>query len=193
LILDGPRDSRTAYNPKYRGTYRSHPTHCGELSDDSEINELFFWFLEEGGELGVVHNSAKAFRFAQLWNSRIAGNSRFEVIEATDSNRPESGGQFIGVDLSAGYNNSLLSCGLKLCSEVSHLAASIGELCGLVSRHFSPELNESGLFQNFEIASFCLRSMIALQDLSPNLFEGGDLREFQCVSLYALELEIGKK
>lgn len=32
---------------------------CG-CADEHEINQLFFWFLEEGGELGVVHRLRRA-------------------------------------------------------------------------------------------------------------------------------------
>src|SRR5439155_26446134 len=114
LILNGPRDPQPIQNPLYRGTYRSHPTHCDALPDDHEINKLFFWFLEEGGELGVVHNLSKALRFAELLNSYFAGRQHFEVIEATEGDStPESGGALLGFDLSAGYNNSLLWWGLK--------------------------------------------------------------------------------
>lgn len=188
LLLNGKRDTRTDYNSRYRGTYRAHPTHCDALPDDHEINRLFFWFLEEGGELGIVGNIAKALRFVELWNSRLNKKDQFEVVEATDGRaHPQSGGEFIGFDLSAGYNNSLLASGMRLPSSVSALGEPIRELLDLASQHFAPQLNGQGLFQTFEVACFCLRSMIALQDLSPNLFEGGDLRSFHPVGLYAVQ------
>jgi hypothetical protein len=182
LILNGPRDPRPGKNPLYRGTYRAHPSHCDELPDDHEINQLFSWFLQEGGELGVVGNESKALRFAELWNARLKGRGCFEVIEVVDGNaHPQSSGEFLGFDLSAGYNNSLLSSGLKQSLGVNQLREPVRELWDLVSRHYAPQLNGQGLFQTFEVASLCLRVMTALQDLSPNLFEGGDLREFRPV------------
>jgi hypothetical protein len=185
LILNGPRDQGQGKNPLYRGTYRRHPTHCGELHDDSEINQLFFWFLEEGGELGVVRNLPKALRFAELWNARLPESGHFEVVEVMEENAPAQGnGDFIGFDLSSGYNNSLLSTGLKPFAAVNQLRAPIRELVDLLCRHYAPQLNGQGLFQTFEVASLCLRTMIALQDLSPNLFEGGDLRDFRPIGLY---------
>jgi hypothetical protein len=187
LILDGPRNQRAGYNPLYRGTYRAHATHCDALPEDHEINKLFFWFLDEGGELGVVRDLSKALRFAELWNARLTEKDRFEVVEVTDGNtHPETNGKFIGFDLSAGYNYSLLSWGLKQFLGVNQLPEPIRELCDLMSRHYAPQLNAQGLLQTFEVASLCLRSMIALQDLSPNLFEGGDLRDFQPVGLYTV-------
>jgi hypothetical protein len=193
LVLDGPRHARPGTNPLYRGTYRSHPRHCNELPDDHEINQLFFWFLEEGGELGVVHDASKALRIAELWNALLTDKSdHFEVIEITDGDKhPQSSGEFIGFDLSAGYNNSLLSSGLKQFLGVNRLREPVRELWDLVSRHYAPQLNGQGLFQTFEVASLCLRAMTALQDLSPNLFEGGTLREFRPVGLYSIAQETG--
>ena len=93
---------------------------------------------------------------------------------------------FIGYDLSAGYNNSLLSWGLKSTASSNRVAEPIGELYDLISRHYAPQLNGQGLFQTWEAASLCLRAMTALQDLSPNFFEGGNLREFRPVGLYRI-------
>jgi hypothetical protein len=190
LILDGPRDHRPGNNPLYRGTYRAHPTHCDELPDDSEANRLFFWFLEEGGELGVVRDASKALRFAELWNERLPQKDRFEVVEVTDGSAcPRSTGKFIGFDLSSGCNNSLLVSGLRQSLGVSQLPEPILEMWDLVARHYAPQLNGQGLFQTSEVASLCLRSMVALQDLCPNLFEGGNLRDFRCVGLYIIASE----
>jgi hypothetical protein len=188
LILDGPPNPRPGRNSVYRGTYRAHPSHCDELPDDHEINKLFFWFLKEGGEAGVVRDVSKALRFAELWNARRQEKERFEVAEVTDGNvRPQSNGEFIGFDISCGYNNSLLSSGLKPFTGVNRLPDPVRELCDLMSRHYAPQLNGQGLFQTFEIASLCRRTMIALQDLSPNLFEGGNLRDFQVVGLHVVD------
>jgi hypothetical protein len=190
LILDGPRDPRPGSNPLYRGTYRAHPSHCDELPDDHETNKLFFWFLAEGGELGVVQDATKALRFAELWNARLKERDRFEVVEVADGDtHSQSNGMFIGFDLSAGYNNSLLSSGLKQFVGVNQLREPVRELWDLVSRHYAPRLNGQGLFQTLEVAALCLRAMTALQDLSPNLFEGENLREFRPVGLYSVAQE----
>ena len=191
LILNGPPDPRPGHNPLYRGTSRVHPSHCDQLLDSHEINQLFFWFLEEGGELGVVRNVDKALRFAELWNAHLKERrARFEVVEVTDENtRCESNGTFIGYDLSAGYNNSLLRSGLKSIAGANRVAEPIEALFDLINRHYAPQLNGQGLFQTWEVASVCLRAMTALQDLSPNLFEGGDLREFLPVGLYRISVD----
>jgi len=72
------------------------------------------WFLEEGGELGVVRDLSNALRFAELWNTRLKPEDRFEVVEVVDGDaNPKGNGYFLGFDLSSGYNNSLLSWGLR--------------------------------------------------------------------------------
>jgi hypothetical protein len=188
LILNGDADPRPGKNPLYRGTYRAHPSHCDQLPDDHEINQLFFWFLEEGGELGVVHDAQKARRFAQLWNARLTPPRHFEVIEVTDDDRPPlHGGTFLGFDLSSGYNNSLLVAGLRPMTHQIDLPEPILESYQLISQNFAPKLNRSGLLQTIETAESCRGAMIALQEHSPNFFEGGDLRDFRSVGLFAID------
>jgi hypothetical protein len=184
LILNGPSSPNPGRNPLYRGTDRAHPTYCDSVAKDHDINRLFFWFLEEGGEAGVVHDLQRACRFAELWNLHL-GDNQFEVVEVVDGNGFSStNGELLGFDLSCSYNSSLLQWGLKSFLGLAQLPEPIRELCDLVNRYYAPQLNSQGLFQTFEVASLCLRSMTALQALSPNLYEGGDLTQFSVVALY---------
>jgi hypothetical protein len=89
----------------------------------------------------------------------------------------------LGFDLSCGYNNSLLTTGLTI-STLNELSSPITELGELILRHHSPQLNPHGLFQTIKTAFQCLRSMTALQALSPNIFAGGTLGDFQPVGVY---------
>jgi hypothetical protein len=183
LILDGPREPRSAL--WYRGTYRAHPTHCDALSDTDEINILFSWFIEEGGELGVVSDCKKALRFAELWNARLTIEKHFEVVEVTNGEAaPEVGGSSVGFDISAGYNYSLLSWGLEVPAGMREIDWRVRDLYNLLSRHYRPQLNSRGLFDTAEIAGLCLSSLKALQGFHPNLFESGSLEEFRVTGLY---------
>jgi len=185
LILDGPRDTRSVECSGYRGTDRAHPTYCDALPESHEINRLFFWFLQAGGELGVVGDLNKALRFAELWNAQISGQGTFEVVEVTDGDAsPESGGTLLGFDLSAGYNNSLLPCGLKSGPKADAIPATVWDAWESIRRSYIPELNCNWLFQSADISSTCLQEMITIQDALPNFFEGGDLRSFQTTGLY---------
>jgi hypothetical protein len=146
---------------------------------------LFSWFLDEGGELGVVHNQAKAQRFAQLWNQHQPVTDRFEVVEVTDGElAPATRGTLIGFDISAGYNYSLLSWGLDIPSSASKLDWRVRDLSELLCSHYAPLLNSNGLFDTARIALSCLSSMKALQGFSPNLFESGGLSEFKVTGVY---------
>ena len=65
LILNGASYPTCSPNHHYRGTDRKVPTYCDALPRDHEINQLFRWFLEEGGESGVVHESFKSTALCQ--------------------------------------------------------------------------------------------------------------------------------
>jgi hypothetical protein len=189
LILNGPRDPRAAKYPQYRGTYRAHPTYLDSASRDHEINQLFFWFLEEGGELGLVHDPPKALRYAELLNERIDKSKPFEVVEVTKGNAPPLAGvEFLGFDLSAGYNNSLLWWwGLEPQMAGDAVPGPVREVGNLIYRYYGPQRNQYGLFKELQVTSECLQSMDALQQLSPNLYEGENLKpSFEAVGLYLL-------
>jgi len=205
LILNGPRDPRAAAYPHYRGTYRAHPTYCEAVPKDHEINRLFFWFLEEGGESGLVHDLTKALRYAELLNMHLShfrpGFSHFEVIEVTDGDSPDDAkGRLMGFDISAGYNNSLLwwwgpatqprtpaSVGQdgNTSTNMSTFPKPILVLDDLIHRFYAPQLNRDGLFQTPAIASECLSAMDALQQLCPNFYEGeGLIPSYRVVGVY---------
>jgi hypothetical protein len=95
-------------------------------------------------------------------------------------------GGFLGFDLSAAYNSSLLVWGLKSFPGLKTLPEAIQQLCELLNQIYAPQLNINGLFQDYEASVSCLRQMIALQTRSANLFEGGDLNRFVVVGLYSL-------
>jgi len=179
LILNGPRDPRAAAYPHYRGTYRAHPTYCDAVPEDHELNKLFFWFLKEGGELGVTHDLAKALQYADLLNQYPLSrrHSAFEVVEVTTGHTsPEAGTELFGFDLSSGHNNSLLWWKLESGTGLGTLPPPVQELDKTIRRFYSPKLNGYSLFQTPEMASECLAAMDALQRLSPNLYEGEDLK-----------------
>lgn len=185
LILGGPCERASGVNAGYRGTYRWHPSFVGDLPEDHEVNQLFCWFLEDGGESGIVHDLDKAIRFVELLN--IHGGGRcFEVIQAIrDTGLPWPGGTFIGFDLSLRYSTSLLPSLWMDVTERTPLSPVL-VLADVVHRYYAPFLNQAGLFDSDEVASSCLRAMEALQQLHPCLYEGEDLANFSVTSIYAI-------
>ena len=180
--------SPDSLNSHYRGTHRAVPSHCDEMPDDQEINRLFFWYLDEGGEEGVVRDAAKALRFAELWNERLPKDEQFEVVEVTEGNEPPSGGgSLLGFDISSGLGGySLLAGWLSEIPKVEGLPDAIWEMSNLLARFYGPQLNAFGLFCTRESAAMCLRSMVAMQSLSPNMYESGDVRDFRVLGVYLL-------
>jgi hypothetical protein len=190
LILDGQRAGGA--NPIYRGTYRRHPSYCDTAADDDEVNQLFFWFLESGGELGVVDDLRKALRYAALLNAnaqRVGSVAGFEVVEVTEGYvGPDAGSDFFGFDLSSGYNNSLLWAGLKsYISEVADKTWAAIPRWAEFSRSYAPRLNQFGLFEIREDAASCLQQAMAIQNDFPSFFEGCDLNEFVVTGIHRLE------
>jgi hypothetical protein len=117
----------------------------------------------------------------------MVGFERFEVVEVADGFDPRGQGELLGYDISSGYNDSLLWWGLQPQPGINVLPGPIRELADLLHRHYAPLLSQYGLFKSAETADQCLRSMDALQRLSPNLFEGVDLRPgYQVVSVSLL-------
>jgi hypothetical protein len=186
LILDGPRYPSRRPNPVYRGTCRAVPRYFDNLPVDHEANELFLWFVEEGGELGVVHDHQKAIRLRNACNAQLPPGS-FELVEVVEGDaKPVFGGEFLGFDLSQGFNNSMLWSGLtqRVPGEPE---LPVRVLANTVFRFFSRELNRNGLFATLETTAQCRKSLIALQAQEPNLLEGSPLEKFVAVGVFRLE------
>jgi hypothetical protein len=162
----------------YKGTYRMNPGYIEELSEDSEINQLFFWYMEVGDELGIISDIHKAKKIVELYKNLIPPQI-FEVVRILEVNEPPPGNEeFLGFDLSCGYGCSLLSWGLdidKEGEEEDRLHKQISPLIRLVKKHFKPLLNKNSLFDDSETAKFCLECLMALQDIVPGIFENEEM------------------
>lgn len=186
LILNGPRYPSRSPNLAYRGTFRRAPGYFENLPEDHEANGLFLWFLQEGGELGIVHDRQKARRLRDFCNSCGSGG-KFELVEVTDGEKgPFFGEEFLGFDLSQGLNNSLLWAGLDR-QVPGDPGLPIRVLTNTIFRLFSKELNSNGLFSTFETAMQFRASLVALQALEPNLFESDALEKFKPLSIFLLD------
>jgi hypothetical protein len=185
LILDGAMYPKMKPNPAYRGTCRMCPTHFDNLPEEHEANLLFYWFLEEGGELGVVHDERKARQLCNFCNT-FGTDKSYEVVEAVvDNSKPVHEGEFLGFDISQGLNNSLLWWGLTATvPEKNGLPVRV--LANVIFGLFSERLNDSGLFPDIETAISCRSALIALQALEPNLLEGDSLEKFAVVGLFRI-------
>lgn len=173
------------YNSKllYRGTERPCPYHCDELAEEHSANKAFFWYLEEGGELGIVHNINKTLDLISLYAKRNPP-CFLEAIEVKTQNKaPESKGIFLGFDISCGFGNSLLydnvllfEKGVLLTKDLPYYetAETIEPLLKLTGKYFAPSINQYGLLDNYEIASFCLKCLNSIRKVCPGLLEYGN-------------------
>ena len=185
LILGGPCYPTRKPNPSYRGTFRMSPSYFESLSEDSQPNQLFMWFLEEGGELGIVHDVQKAKELC-VYSNTYSTSGLYEVVETTISDTPPIlGGRFAGFDISQGLNNSLLWWGLKSFPAVAS-EKPMRVLTNAIFHLFAEKLNEFGLFCDVETARRCRQALIALQALEPNLIEGDSLEKFVVVGIYLI-------
>jgi hypothetical protein len=171
LILGHNLNPKRRHIP-YRGTYRSHPTYCRQVSEDHEVNQAFLWFCQEGGESGVIHDLNRAKSLIRTYH-QISPPQEFDLVQVLEpGDSPVSGSEQLGYDLTKGYSFSLLSWGLDFSS--THLdrpRESLKHLLKLLSEHFRPKLNTFGLFDTASEAQFCLACMMALQDCYPALWE----------------------
>jgi hypothetical protein len=183
--LSADRDAAAGY----RGTERTHPMHFRNLPDTHVANQLFFWFLEEGGERGVVHDLKRAKKLVELLN--LFGESVFFEIVQVGTERaatPGKGG-FLGFDVSAGFNNSIIrrfvlrEPGDPVAKTASADDLALCELSTLHRRFFTQKLNDHRLFQHYEDADFCLRAARALNTLRPGWIESTDLMEYAVTSV----------
>ncbi len=191
LIIRGR--AQYSSSPSYRGTYRSTPHYVDNAGPEHEVNQLFRWYCDEGGDLGVVHELEKARKLVAAY-SRLDPPQHLEIIEVTtDSREPEVGGEFLGYDLSAGFNYSLLSWGLEIDreppAELSRKDAPwvLQPLLRLTKRYFQPQLNTNGLFEDYNTAQFCLDCMMALQKLRPGLWENEQV-VFEIVGVWKVDV-----
>jgi hypothetical protein len=162
----------------YKGTYRMNPGYIEELPEDSEVNQLFSWYMEVGGEFHIINDIEKAKKIFELYKN-LTPPQIFEVVRLLEVNEtPPGNEEFLGYDLSCGYFYSLLSWGLDIeieGEEEDRLLKQISPLMDLVKKHFKPLLNKNCLFYDSETAKFCLECLMALQDIVPGLFENEEI------------------
>jgi hypothetical protein len=186
LIL---KETTRDYTSVYRGTDRPTIYYQSTSDENHEVNRAFLWYCREGGQLGVVHDLAKAREVVEACR-RLDPPQYFEVIEVTTENRPPTiGGSFLGFDLSSGYHYSLLSWGLEIDRPSLENTPEddplwiIQPLLHLIKKHFQPQLNSNGLFDEYDTARLCLDCMMALQSIRPGLWENEEVK-FEVVGLW---------
>ncbi len=160
---------------EYRGTYRSTSMYISEMSEDSDVNKWFIWYVQKGGKLGIINNIDKAKKIVTLYE-KLPTPKTFEIVRIVkDVKEVPTEEEFIGYDLSDSYHYSLLSWGLEIDNDTTGYGfEKIDPLLSLTKSYFKPKLNKNGLFYNKDDAKFCLDCMMSLQEIKPDLWEGED-------------------
>jgi len=178
LIFEKPNSNRKQV---YRGTDRFGPSPIDHLSEHHPANQAYVWYAQYGEEI-ALDNLDKSVELIREY-ARLDPAQNLELLEIAYPNEPfeTSEHTFIGYDLSAFLNFSLLSWGLKIDEEdpspntpKDDIYWDIFPLIKLTYNHFRPLLNSYGLFNDYKVADECLTCLMALQKIRPNLWENED-------------------
>jgi hypothetical protein len=172
-------------NPHYRGINRTQPQYCETLPSDHEVNRLYGWYFEETDRKGFVQDLLKARRFIELLH-KCDPKREYELLElVNETDKPEIDAIFLGFDLVYGNCDSLIQSGFKNFAADLDIPRPVQDLADLINFTFAPQLNGQGLFQIYEVASLCLKSMAALQAIHP-YFYGGDDPRYRIIGIHLL-------
>ncbi len=171
---------------QYRGTYRISPSYVDDCPPDSPVNKYFQWFLQEGGERGIVSDRDQALNLVTEYG-RLTPPQYFDVVRVIEDRCDiVSGDQFLGFDICSNLYYSPLAWEFLLNGDADFPAKPLMQL---LKTHFSPMLGKSGLFIDQVEATFCLRCILTLCSAWPNLFEGDNNRRFEVVGLSVVNRE----
>jgi hypothetical protein len=177
---------------RYLGLDRPSPGYIGQLEDTHAVNQTFYRYLYEADDFGFLQDLNFCEEMVKTYRS-LKPPQRFDIVEVTTNNElpVANPAKFLGFDVACVYRISLLSWGLELDREPSSNIGSEDLICSLLPLfkllrvHFQPQLNENGLFDDYEVAAFFLQTMMALQKARPNLWEGDDCH-FEVLGLWQL-------
>jgi hypothetical protein len=187
-ILGETYDS-PSYPSEYRGVERRMPYYVDSVGDSHKVNKSFQWFIENSDEVGILSDLEGAKKLVNDYNTlRVA--PVFEIVEITrPGEEPKTDVESLGHDLAHQCNHSLLVEGLKLDDRpVGEWPPSdpvwiLPPLFRLIQEHFRPMLNRYWLFEDYEVAQFCLDCMMALQRFVPDLWESDEVK-YEVIKLW---------
>ncbi len=179
LICNGPKYDAS----NYRGTDRLFPVYQEQLGENHPLNSILiknyiWWEKPFINDLRIAHEIVKLY-------SEYLPKEPMEIIEITsrDEAPVTVNTRFLGYDLSSGAF-SLLSSGLDIANNTI-LDSTADErliqlrrlepIFRLMKSYFQPLLNQNGLFDDYDVALFCLETFQATQSLDDNMWENNEL------------------
>ena len=176
----------------YRGVDRENLAYV-TVDVSREAHQLFWESVNVWGDSFVISDLSFCRHAVQAY-ARLDPPQLYEIVEITTENQGPTlaGSEFLGFDIACVYRISTLSWGLELDRDPAQNIARndlvwvMRPLFRLIQAYFQPRLNKNGLFADYEVASFCLDAMMALQAIRPHLWES-DSCKFEVVGLWRVE------
>lgn len=187
LILGGNRHLDNG-SVRYRGVYRNGPDYQSKYGPESPINRAFARYCEDGGQSLVLSNINFARELVSLYGA-LKPAQIFDLVEAVSPDKsPEFPGTYLGCDIACGgVGQSMLSWDMDFHNWTRQEALANEPLIRLVEDHFRPKLNRYGLFENIELARFCLGSLTSINRVFPAYFwSKGD--NYEVTALYLIDV-----
>lgn len=152
--------------PKYVGLDRASPTFLEHLPETAPVNKSFLKYIDAGEQF---ENAEDAIKLARLYQEL---NYRFDVtrVETAQLSPLETPDGMLGFDVVIGDRWSLLNGGLQW--QIAKQPG--GTLSALITAYFSPLLNQSGLFDQWNHANFFTEVVRSYSVVFPGSFESDD-------------------
>lgn len=159
----------------YWGTDRGCLSFAGNFDLNHPVNQACLSYIENSNECGILSDLALAQNLVQLYESYNAG--KFEIFEITHNlEKPYTDAKFIGFDISNCTITSCLVSGLQLSITPENLAEyeyketylHIEPLIKVIEKFFKPQLNQYGLFSEYNIALQCFECLKSMEWCMPN-------------------------
>jgi hypothetical protein len=157
-ILERPDSPST-----YRGVARYGPRYRDGEPEDSAFNRAWREWIDKDE---VVSDLDDALRLAAVFNTHGA---LFDVVGISRDAQAQ-GAKVLGYDVASNGRESILSWGIRW-EAARKATAPLGPLLALLELHFRPMLNQHGLFDNHRAADFFRDVLLAMQTLSPGVWE----------------------
>lgn len=160
----------------YRGCYRHEPGFQNDFEGKHPVNQIFFKYLEAKDAYGLIADLELAKQIVDTYMHYIP-NEQYEVLSVLYEGPQEGISDFIGFDISSGFNISYLYKELDICiatesqsTENESYTQAYPLMC-LIEAFFRPKLNPYSLFSSYKTAKFCLDCIMPFDRAFPNLWD----------------------
>src|SRR5689334_1130726 len=98
----------------YRGCYRYQPGFQNDFEEKHPVNQIFFQYIESQDTYGLIADLEIAKKIVDTYAQYIPAK-RYEVLSVLHEESQQGMRNFVGFDLSSGFNISYLYNELDIC------------------------------------------------------------------------------